>query len=157
IRLRRATVVAGKFDYASADRDYAAVFRERGLAEQGEDPERVADRMRDSPIQAQLVAALDDWATTTARQDRRSWLLGVARRIGPGVWSGRFRGAAAWGQRPALERLAREARVAELSPQLLNALGEALRSNGADPIPLLKAAQQRHPADFWLNFHLGYS
>jgi serine/threonine-protein kinase len=154
IRLRKATLVEGKFDYPSADRDYAAVFREHGLAEQGEGPERVADRMRDSPIKGQLVAALDDWAMTTENRARRTWLLVVARRVEPGIWSDRFRDAATWDQRSALEGLAREARVAELSPQLLTALGGALRRSGGDAVPLLMAAQQRHPADFWVNFDL---
>jgi serine/threonine-protein kinase len=155
IRLRRATWVDGKFDDASADRDYAAVFREHGLAVEGQDPERVADRMRGSPIQAQLVAALDDWALTTASQDRRTWLLGVARRVDPGTWSDRFRDTAAWGRRAALERLARQASVAEVSPQLLTALATALLRSGADPAGLLQVAQRRYPADFWLNFELG--
>jgi superkiller protein 3 len=155
IRLRKATIVDGKFDYASADRDYATLFQKRGLVEEGEEPGLVADRMRGSPIQAQLVAALDDWAVTTDNRGRRRWLLGVARRAQPGAWSDRFRDPAAWSRRATLERLAREAKVAELSPQLLTALGEALRSGGRDAVPLLKAGQERHPADFWLNFLLG--
>src|SRR5262249_8002953 len=152
IRLRKATMVRGQFDYASADRDYATVFRERGLAEEGEEPGLVADRLRALPIQAQLVAALDDWAIDTSKQDRRAWLLEVARRVEPGAWSDRFRTAAARGERSDLERLAREAKVAESSPQLLTALGLALLRSKGNPIPLLKAAQQHYPADFWLNF-----
>jgi Flp pilus assembly protein TadD len=44
--------------------------------------------------------------------------------------------------------------VEELSPQLLTALGAALWRAGADPVPLLAAAQECHPTDFWLNFDL---
>jgi serine/threonine-protein kinase len=155
IRLRKATVVDGRFDDASADRDYAAVFRARGLGEVGEPPGVVAGRLRGSPIRAQLVAALDDWAHTTEDRDRRTWLLAVARAAEPGDWGDRFRDVGAWDQRAALERLAREAEVAELSPQLLTAVGLALARRGADSVPLLKAAQRRHPADFWLNLLLG--
>jgi tetratricopeptide (TPR) repeat protein len=45
--------------------------------------------------------------------------------------------------------------VAELSPQSLTALGSALHRSGANAASLVKAAQERHPADFWLNFLLG--
>jgi tetratricopeptide (TPR) repeat protein len=152
---RKARWVEGKFDYASVDRDYAAVFRKRGLAEEGEDKERVAQRIRGSLIEGQLVAALDDWALATEDQARRRWLLAVARRADPGAWSDRFRDAAVWNQRKALERLAREAKVTQLAPHLLTALGLVLMRSGGDPVPLWKAAQARYPADFWLNFDLG--
>jgi serine/threonine-protein kinase len=155
IRLKAATLVEGKFDRASADRDYATAFRERGLAAEGEDPKAVADRIRGSAIRAQLVAALDDWAVVTNHSARRGWLLEVARRAEPGAWGDRFRDPAVLENRAALEQLAQEADVAELSPQVLTTLGRALGHYGADPVPLLRAAQERHPADFWLNFWLG--
>jgi serine/threonine-protein kinase len=155
VRLQATTVVEGRLGHASADRDYAALFRDRGLAAEGEDPAAAAARIEGSAVRAQLVAALDDWALATTNPGRRAWVLEVARRAEPGGWGDRFRDPAVWGQRAALERLAREAKVAELSPQLLTALGGALRRSGADSVPLLKAAQARHPGDFWLNFQLG--
>jgi tetratricopeptide (TPR) repeat protein len=153
IRLQTATVVGGTLDYASADRDYAALFRERGLAAEGEDPQAVADRIQGSAARAQLVAALDHWETFAP--DRRGWLLEVARRAEPGAWSDRFRDPAVRRERAALEQLARVAEEGEMSPPLLAALGLVLKTRGADPVPLLTAAQRRHPADFWLNFQLG--
>jgi hypothetical protein len=101
IRLKKATVVDGKFDDASADRDYATLFQERGLAKEGENPAVVAARIGSSVIRAQLVAALDDWAVATANRARRDWLLKVARRAEPGEWSDRFRDAGVWNQRTA--------------------------------------------------------
>jgi tetratricopeptide (TPR) repeat protein len=155
IRLQAATVVDGKLDSASADRGYAALFRERGLAVEGEDEAVVADRVQGSAVRAQLVAALDDWASATRNLPRRAWLLEAARRAEPGPWADRFRDPAVWRDRAALENLAGDARAAELSPQLLTALAWALGEAGADPVPFLTAAQARHPADFWLNFLLG--
>jgi serine/threonine-protein kinase len=157
IRLKAGTVVGGKFDYVSADREYASLFQDRGLAVEGEDPTALAARVRGSPARAQLVAALDDWASATGSADRRAWLLEVARGAEPGDWSNRFRDPAVRGKRAALEQLAREADVAKLSPQLLAALGLALGRQGADPVPLLAAAQRRQAADFWLNFLLGHA
>jgi tetratricopeptide (TPR) repeat protein len=157
IRLQAATIVEGQFDWPSVDRDYARLFRERGLAVEGEDPEGVAARIRGSVIKVQLVAALDGWHVAAAKPGRRAWLLEVARRVEPGAWSDHFRDAAARGDRAALEQLAKKASVAELSPRRLYALGAALRRAGADAVPLLTAAQERYPADFWLNSELGYA
>jgi serine/threonine-protein kinase len=112
IRLQAATIVEGRLDYPSADRGYAALFREHGLAAEGEDATAVAARIEGSAIRAPLVAALDDWALATADPGRRAWLLEVARRAEPSAWGDRFRDPAVWGRRAALERLAREAKVA---------------------------------------------
>jgi serine/threonine-protein kinase len=162
VRLQQALLVvesplndAGRLDFAAADRGYARVFRARGLAVEGEAPKAVAARIHDSALKAQLVAALDDWAVVTTDRGRRAWLLEITRRAEPGAWSDRFRDPAVWGDRAALERLASEPEVQSLSPPLLATLSVALRRSGANAVPLLKAAQRRHPSDFWLNFHLG--
>jgi tetratricopeptide (TPR) repeat protein len=155
IRMRAVTLVAGMTDLATTARDYAALFRERGLGAEGEAAEQVAARVRGSVLKAQLLAALDNWAGATGPGAWRTWLLGVARRADPGASANRFRDPAAWERRAGLEGLARDADVEHLSPALLAALGLALARNGADAVPLLKAAQQRHPADFWINVQLG--
>ncbi len=156
-RMRAATWVEGGFDHRAAEREYAAAFRAAGLGEPGQDVAVVAARVRESAVRDQLVAALDDWAALTPirERSRRAWLLAVARRADPGRWRDRFRDPAVWANRAALPRLAAEAPVDRLSPQLLAALGKILERNGADPVPLLTAAQLRHPGDFWLNFNLG--
>jgi serine/threonine-protein kinase len=155
IRLLAATIVDGHIDYATADRDYAALFfRNRELAVEGEDPGLLAARIRNSPIWAQLVAALDDWANATEDPARQAWLLEVARTADRDDWSDRLRQPAVWSNREKLEQLAQEADVTKLSPQLVVVLGRALR-RGGNPVPLLTAAQNRHPKDFWLNLHLG--
>jgi tetratricopeptide (TPR) repeat protein len=155
IRSRKATLVDGQFDNASADRDYARLLLNRVLTEEGEDPGRAAERIQQLPVRAQLVVGLDDWALSTRNRDRRAWLLEVARRADSDLWSDRVRAAVSGGQRADLERLAGEPDVAGQPPQRLTALAEALRCYGADPVPLLKVAQRRHPEDFWLALLLG--
>jgi tetratricopeptide (TPR) repeat protein len=156
IRLKGAALVEDKFaPDAMAVWDYATLFAKAGLAVEGEDAEVVAVRIRDSVIKAQLVAALDAWASMTDNPARRAWLLEVARRAQPDEWSDRFRDPALWEKPAALEQLAKEANVAELSPQLLAALGMALRRTKANAVPFLTAAQERHPNDFWLNSLMG--
>jgi tetratricopeptide (TPR) repeat protein len=59
------------------------------------------------------------------------------------------------GDRAALEKLALVAREERLSPHLLYVLAMALEESGGDPDPVLQSAQERFPADFWLNYSLG--
>jgi serine/threonine-protein kinase len=163
IRQHRATWVEGHFldDPTTTARECAAAFREAGLGEVGDDEETVAARVRASGVPGPLVAALDDWAFVAAEPASRAWLLGVARRADPDPWRDRFRDPAVWGDRQALRALADEAlrdggaKLDELSPQVLAALGLLLYHKGADAVPLLRAAQHRYPSDFWLNLALG--
>jgi serine/threonine-protein kinase len=165
IRVDKAKIVANKLAYPQVDRLYATAFREAGLAEENEEPDAVATRLRDSAVRPALVAALDDWAATTDQAGRQAWLLAVARAADPdpGGWRNRFRDPAAWSSRKALEQLADDAqkqlddaaRSRQVSPQLLVALEGCLRRRGGDALPLLRRAQARYPTDFWLNYDLG--
>src|SRR5262249_1684871 len=70
-------------------------------------------------------------------------------------WRDRLPGVFARNERAALEKLAAEAPVAELSPQFLNLLEVRLRRAKADAEGFLRKAQGLPPADFWLNLDLG--
>jgi tetratricopeptide (TPR) repeat protein len=154
IRLKRASMVDGTIDYGAAAGEYAAAFAEAGFAVEG-DLEALAARLRDSPVRAQLVAALEDWAIATRDLAGRARLMFLARRADPEPkWRDRFRDPATWEDRQGLAELARQAPVAELSPQLLTLLGMVLRLKAVDASPLLRAAQKLHPEDFWINFEL---
>src|SRR5262249_52229580 len=145
-------------DKTTALREYPGAFATAGLGRVGDDEGEVAARVRGSAVGPQLVAALDDWAGITPRQDEQlmRWLLGAARQADPDpARRGRFRDPAVRQARGGLEQLAREGKVEELSPQVLTALGEALWQAKADAVPLLREAQRRHPDDFWLSFTLG--
>jgi tetratricopeptide (TPR) repeat protein len=160
IRLNRPTIAYDHLDHQGVEQEYAAALREAGLGEEGEAAEVVAGRIRDSAVREQLVAALDYWAAVTTTPGRQAWLLEVARRADPDPWRDRFRDPRAWCRRAALEALVSELLndrelLARQKPELLAAFGHALREAKASPLPLLKAAQVRHPDDFWLNFELG--
>jgi tetratricopeptide (TPR) repeat protein len=156
-RLKASVWVEGHFDHAAAVREYAAAFRAAGIIEETEAAEVVAERIRVSAVREQLVAAVDDWALRVGDDGLalRKWLLTVARAADPDPWRDRIRDAKVWQDRTALERLAREAKVSELSPQVLYVVGNLLGDRGADAVPLLTAAQRRYPSDFWLNYALG--
>jgi tetratricopeptide (TPR) repeat protein/tRNA A-37 threonylcarbamoyl transferase component Bud32 len=154
-RLKAATIVESHYDEAGAERGYAAAFRQARLGQVGDEVATVAARLRASAVKAQLVAALDDWASLTQSPARRAWLLAVARGADPDPWRDRFRDPKLWQDRKALQRLARQAKVQQLSPQLVAALATVLAWRGGDALGLLTAAQRRSPQDFWLNFQLG--
>jgi tetratricopeptide (TPR) repeat protein len=155
IRLRKMALAGYRARRESADREYTGAFARAGLARPGDDPAEVAQRLRDSSLHPALVAALDDWAVSTPDPARRTWVLAVARSADPDPWRDRFRDPSVWEQREALERLAKEAPVGELSPALVTALAQRLLSAGGDAVGLLRRAHALHPGDFWLNFELG--
>jgi len=141
----------------SVAQGYAVTFARAGFeaAEPGREA-AVAARIRRSEVWPSLVAALDDWAFVTSNRTLRARLLQIARLADPDpLWSNRARDPALWEDRQALEQLTREVPAKDPSPRLLTTLGVLLQEAGGDPEPLLRAAQERRPSDFWLNYELG--
>jgi eukaryotic-like serine/threonine-protein kinase len=155
IRLRGAVLIEGRFDIRGTDRDYEAAFREAGMVAVGGDAAVAASWVGGSGARDALVAALDDWAFCAGEPQRRSWLLEVARQADPDPWRDRARDPAVWNDRATLVRLTEEAEAAKQSPYLLGVLGHRLDALGVNPVPLLRAAQERLPGDFWVNYALG--
>jgi serine/threonine-protein kinase len=155
-RLRAGSTVArGQMDFAGAERDYAAALQGVGLGEVGQDTQAAAARVCASGVHAEIVVALDDWASITRKRQRREWLLAVARAADPDPERDRLRQPDFWRDKTGLSGLAGKPRVSALPPQLVVALGRALVRCDGDPVPLLRQAQARHPDDFWLNYTLG--
>jgi tetratricopeptide (TPR) repeat protein len=153
IRVARATYIEGAFVADTAAGDYARAFAEAGLEWTAKE---TAEKIRRSAIREHLVAALDDWALATSSGLLRWQLTGLASSVDPDPsWRDRLPGLLVWDERAALERLAAEAPVAQLSPQFLTVLGVRLRRAGADAERFMRTAQGLHPADFWLNMDLG--
>ncbi len=64
-RTQAATLVDadGIFDLAAAEPLYVSAFADAGLGREGDDSEAVAAAVRASAVRAEIVAALDDWAS----------------------------------------------------------------------------------------------
>jgi serine/threonine-protein kinase len=154
-RLGAAILVDGRFVPARAETLYEAAFTNAGLGRPGDDREALAARVRGSPVRAEIVAALDDWASRSEDPARRAWLLAVARGADPDPSREHLRQPELWQDGRRLTRVVQELRVAELSPQLATAMGRVLGRTGGEAVPLLSAAQAHFPQDFWLNFELG--
>jgi tetratricopeptide (TPR) repeat protein/tRNA A-37 threonylcarbamoyl transferase component Bud32 len=162
-RMRAATPpVTGRFKPAGAESldaesMYEEIFAKAGLGRPGDDTAAVAARVQDSAVGAEIVAALDDWASITPDEARRAWLLAVARGADPDPLRDRLRQSELWTDGPRLTGLVQELGEEELSPHLVSALGRVLLNTGGEAVPLLNRAQARQPQDFWLNFELGWA
>jgi serine/threonine-protein kinase len=166
-RIRLTPAIDGShFDYAGMAEAYMQAFKNAGLDVWG-DEETVVVQIRDSELRPQLVMALDHWAyVADAREDRQAMtrLLDLAQRADPDpVWGDRFRKPALWEKQEALLRLAAEAQElldkdapANGPPTpLVTLLAKKLGQKDNPAELLLRAAQGRHPEDFWLNYTLG--
>ena len=154
-RIKAATLAGGKDGLAVAEPLYVSAFAEAGLGREGDDSKAVSARVRDSALSAELIAALDDWASITADRRRREWLLAVASEADQNPARNRLRQPELWRDGARLTQIAQEPSGAEVSPQLAIALDRAAHQSGGDAIPLLTAVQARYPQDFWINFGLG--
>jgi serine/threonine-protein kinase len=159
-RLQNAAAGKGStYDYDGADRAFAAAFATRGLDVKVLDLDEAAGRIQSSAIRRQLVGALDDWASVKDDLQPGSGqrLLELARRADDDPWRQRLRDATARKDGAALERLAAQQGVLTQQPAAhLEQLGVALWRVGrrGAAVQFLRQAQQRHPADLWINLEL---
>jgi serine/threonine-protein kinase len=146
------------FVSADPDQQYEEAFRQAGLGEVHDDPEVVAGRVRTSNIRDAVVAALDHWASCTAKGPRRRvWILEVARRADrdPTGWRDRARDPSLAAKPAALAEVIRTAPAADRSVSLLLALSNQMKPGSKERLAFLKRIQQAHPGDFWANIALG--
>jgi tetratricopeptide (TPR) repeat protein len=160
IRMKRSAFVVdsggkARIDWAGAAKEYAGAFRTRGLDVQQGEPAEVAAVVAGSPIRAELVAALDDWAALPTEPPTANPVLDILRRADPSPWLDAFRSATVRRNRMALGILARVADVASLHPATLTALAEVMRDRGLNPTALLLQAQFAHPRESLIPFQLG--
>jgi serine/threonine-protein kinase len=137
--------------------EYAAAFRAAGLGAPGEPAETVAARVLASAVRATLVNALDHWATITADEPQREWLLAVARAADPDPGRNRLRQSALWRDPAALIELAKAPDRVASSPQLAQAVAGRVGVAAGVDLAVLRAAQARFPNDFWLDMDLAYA
>ena len=160
-RIKSATVAGGLDAMAATESDYVSAFAGAGLGRYGDNIKTVAARVRDSSLSVELIAALDDWASTATDRTQREWLLAVAREADGNPARNRLRRPALWTDPEiwkdpkGLEQVIADLKAADFSPQLATALSRAAREFHVDSTSLLAEAQTRYPADFWLNVGLG--
>jgi serine/threonine protein kinase/tetratricopeptide (TPR) repeat protein len=159
IRLENGILRQGKADDAETDERYRQTFGAAGLDVEALSAEEAAERIRASTVAAELAAALDDWASARGQvrgedDPIRKRLLRIARLADPDEWRTKMREALERKDRQTLRELAASKDAPLLSPATLVVLGLFLRDDRKNPAQVeafLRAAQRRHPDDFWLN------
>jgi serine/threonine-protein kinase len=160
IRMERAEKKAGEneFPFADAVPKYRAAFERYGLPVTLS-PAQVAAgiRGRRAPIQAALLAGMDVWLHMPGVTDSdRAWLHAVLAAADDDPWRRQVRDADRRGDRAALQGLADREETLGQSPATLELLSRTLGSMRGDEsgIRLLRRAQERYPADFWISHDL---
>jgi serine/threonine-protein kinase len=163
VRLRKAEdhPREARFAQGRALPRYAEALRRFGVTDLRVPPERAAARIRERPahVRTQVVAALDDWIPLIdANSEQARRLEVVVNAADPDPWRQRLRAARRNKDRKALEDLAREVRVDRQPPETLQLLAWVLWYSGSRPqaVSLLRRAQVQYPADFWINYMLGW-
>jgi serine/threonine-protein kinase len=154
-RFRLAIIVRGKFDPNQPEPYYASAFAQAGLSRPGDDAAVVASRVRHSSVCAEIVDALDDWASVTTDPARREWLFEVARKADPDPQRNLVRQPDLWDGPVLNAQTILELKADKISPQMATALASRLQAKDLKGIALLSAVEARFPQDFWLNFELG--
>ncbi len=130
---------------------YEAAFRDYGLSVLDLDAEEAARRIGASSIRDWLVAALDDWAGDDRDLCKR--LLPAARGAVKDAWRRQYFDARIRHDWRSLIRMARRPETLTQPPATICMLARALGLMPA-ALELLKEAQRRSPADFWINILL---
>jgi tetratricopeptide (TPR) repeat protein/serine/threonine protein kinase len=146
------------FDDAGEDRLFAGAFAWYGLDVIALSPQEAAQRLRASAIGRHLIAALDYWAFIRNKliQGGGASLRAVADLADDDPWQRRLRRAVRRRDRGEMERLAQDEATFNQPPTYLVLLANYLNveGSGAAAERLLRRAQAKHPADFWINFAL---
>jgi tetratricopeptide (TPR) repeat protein len=159
IRLFKGETRDGAFDFYAALPRYAAAFARYGLDVAAVEPAKLAEKLQEHPVREQLLVALREWALYSTQEDERQRLAAVLAAAEPALTDldRQWRAACRARNRATLERLAEGADPARLPAATLVQLAKDLDAAGASAAAarLLRRAQPRYPADFWLNHDLG--
>ncbi len=145
----------------SADRDYAAAFREAGVDVDRLSVKESAERINArSQITAAVLPALDDWVAVRSVGDNEAAtrrLIEILQVADSDPWRQQMRAALIHKDWPALENLAKSPDLDRQEAATLSFLSAACRVNGKPllEVAVLRRAQQKYPADYWINHRLG--
>ncbi len=156
-RLEEARLQVDPSDLADSDRRFAAAFEWYGIDLVGSDPQEAAQCVQASAICTDLILGLDEWACVVRSHPHGLNLLKVANLADENPWRLRWRTGVLRGDWTALEKLAAEDFISDQSRTSLLLVTRTLLNAGLDagaPEQLLRRAQERWPADFWINLQL---
>jgi serine/threonine protein kinase/tetratricopeptide (TPR) repeat protein len=135
---------------------YAEAFRQYGLEIERLPVAEAAAQVRRSMIREDLLAALNHWTYDKRAYPGIDKLRAVADEADDNAWRRALRAASAANDTTRLKQLANDSQVLDQPPGFLWLFGAALfQANLAEEaVVFWRKAQQRYPADFWINFNL---
>ncbi len=164
IRMRKADFAA-KFPeriwkLPSLRTDYAMAFQSRGYdfrrLPNPDGIEALSRRLNSSPIHAELLGALDDWAW-----DSQNSTAEVIWELTANVTSQAWRRDLKFATVSATEcmRISREVPIQQISPAIVIGMGLSMRlllyDQRRESVRWLEAGAKQYPTDFWVHFYLG--
>lgn len=157
LRLSEGISVKGR-ESPIADRLYTEAFANYGITLTPLNTSAGSALVRHSDIRDILLVFLHDWLYW-APWENRPKLRALVEASDDDPWRRAFREARAKNDTAKLEELSRAHEATFEPPALLSGLGGALLADGEPETAraLLRAAQQRYPGDFWINYLLGHS
>jgi len=155
-RLRRANIKHGHFDDEAMTRAIDAAFRSHGIDVTSLAPEEAAARVRSSRIAGDLIAALEEWATSHRPEPHGARLEAILRAAVSDPGHMAIRDSIARRDWAGLRRLIQgQGARRGLGPGLRTAFAALCRSDPAGSLPLLEAIRRENPGEFWINLDLG--
>jgi serine/threonine-protein kinase len=137
-------------------REYAPLFAGHGLRVSDADADAAAWLLRrPQQTRERLIAGLDAWLglARQLRAPEADWLFRVLQAADADGWRKQLRAAVARNDAHAVDRLAGSEALSRQPPQTVLLLADYFRPRSqARMTELLRGAQARHPADFWINF-----
>lgn len=156
LRLSEGKAVQGKVS-PTADRLYSEAFENYGIALKSSDTAAAAEMVRGSDIRDTLLVFLHDWLYWVT-DENRTRLRALVEAADDDPWRREFRDARARNDVTEMDELAHAPQAVAQPAAILSGLGGVLLTDDHPEAAweLLRAAQQRHPEDFWINYLLGH-
>jgi tetratricopeptide (TPR) repeat protein len=153
IRLQKSVNIHGRLNFAAAVPKYQAEFEKRGFSFRNDDRAVLAAKLRASPLQKHLLAALDDWAMSSDKEAERKEIMQVTAAATGQTWRPQL--IDAWTNGERLATVYEQIPIKERTPAIIEGVGQHLSQLGKDGIRCVEKGLHHHPGDFWLHFRLG--
>lgn len=138
-------------------------FKDHGIDVTSLEPAVAGEKIRESGIREELVAALDAWACPTggwseSESARRERVIRAANAADPDPWRHELRAAFLAADLNRLRAMAASERTQSLPPRALDVLATTIGHMGAvdEAVRLYRFAQRRHPDDYSINLGLAH-
>ena len=144
-----------QFDPRRAMPNYAAAFRDYGIDVEALSPKEAAVLIQKSPIRKSLLAALD-WWTSLSDGQLAMHIFDTYNLVDPDPYRRVVRYARLSGDDETLRAAAYMPEAATLPTHLALGLTMKLKDHDREKAEeILQTLWQKHPEDFWVNYHLG--